>query len=138
MAVLFVAAAALIAVSPPAFPVVVKAASAAQQAAPPMTASATSAETLLKALLKGAAPGGKIDYSAMTPEVAEIVRDHPEGGEMIIKLGTPQTITYLGAPPGGHLFRITFATAKIDFFMALNGAGKISSMYYHPAVDMPS
>ncbi len=137
MTILLVAAA-LIPVSPPAFQIVVQAASATQQTAPPMTASATSAETLLKALLKGAAPGGKIDYSAMTPEVAQIVRDHPEGGEMIIKLGTPQTITYLGAPPGGHLFRITFATAKIDFFMALDGAGKISSMYYHPAVDIPS
>ena len=137
MTILLVAAA-LIPVSPPAFQIVVQAASATQQTAPPMTASATSAETLLKALLKGAAPGGKIDYSVMTPEVAEIVRDHPEGGEMIIKLGTPQTITYLGAPPGGHLFRITFATGKIDFFMALNEAGKISSMYYHPAADMPS
>jgi len=130
-------AAALIAISPLASPLAVQSA-AAQQAAPPMPANATLAETLLKALLKDAAPGGKIDYNAMTPEVAEIVRDHPEGGEMIIKLGTPQTITYLGDPPGGHLFRITFATAKIDFFMALNGAGKISSMYYHPAVDMPS
>ncbi|KQM71684.1 hypothetical protein [Sphingomonas sp. Leaf20] len=137
MTILFVAAA-LIAVSPPASQIVVQAASATQQTAPSMTTSATSAETLLKALLKGAAPGGKIDYSAMTPEVAQIVRDHPEGGEMIIKLGTPQTVTYLGAPPGGHLFRITFATAKIDFFMAVNGAGKISSMYYHPSVDMPS
>jgi hypothetical protein len=57
---------------------------------------------------------------------------------MIIKLGTPQTVTYLGDPPGGYLFRITFATAKIDFFLALNAAGKISAMYYHPAVIDPS
>ena len=79
-----------------------------------------------------------MDYSILTGEVGKAVRDHPEGGEMIIKLGTPQAITYLGDPPGGYLFRITFSTAKIDFFMSLNSAGKISSMYYHPAVDMPS
>lgn len=128
--------AALIAVAPTVFTFAVH--SAAQQAAPSMTAGATLAEKHVRTLLKSAAPGAKMDYSILTTEVGKAVRDHPEGGEMIIKLGTPQAVTYLGDPPGGHLFRITFATAKIDFFLALNAAGKISAMYYHPAVDVPS
>ncbi|KQM49317.1 hypothetical protein ASE69_11130 [Sphingomonas sp. Leaf208] len=111
---------------------------AAQQAAPSMTAGATLAEKHVQTLLKSAAPGAKMDYSILTTEVGKAVRDHPEGGDMIIKLGTPQSVTYLGDPPGGYLFRITFATAKIDFFLALNAAGKISAMYYHPAISMPS
>lgn len=129
--------AALVAVSPPIIAFAIQSA-AAQQAAPPMTAGATLAEKHVRTLLKSAAPGAKMDYSILTTEVGKAVRDHPEGGEMIIKLGTPQTVTYLGDPPGGYLFRITFATAKIDFFLSLNAAGKISAMYYHPAVNMPS
>jgi hypothetical protein len=127
----------LVAVSPPVFAFAIHSA-AAQQATPSMTAGATLAEKHVRTLLKSAAPGGKMDYSILTNEVGKAVRDHPEGGDMIIKLGTPQTVTYLGDPPGGYLFRITFATAKIDFFLALNAAGKISAMYYHPAVDAPS
>ncbi|MEG3126218.1 hypothetical protein [Sphingomonas sp. GB1N7] len=130
-------AAALFAVSPVAIPIVIQSA-AAQQAAPPMSNRATLAEKHVRTLLKSAAPGAKMDYSILTDEVGKAVREHPEGGEMIIKLGTPQTVTYLGDPPGGYLFRITFSTAKIDFFLSLNSAGKISSMYYHPAVDTPS
>lgn len=129
------AAAALIAVAPPTFAIQ---SAAAQQAARPMTAGATLAEKHVRTLLKSATPGAKMDYSILTAEVGKSVRDHPEGGDMIIKLGTPQTVTYLGDPPGGYLFRITFATAKIDFFLALNAAGKISAMYYHPAVEIPS
>lgn len=96
------------------------------------------AEKHVRTLLKSAAPGAKMDYSILTAEVGKSVRDHPEGGDMIIKLGTPEAVTYLGDPPGGYLFRITFAAAKIDFFLALNAAGNISAMYYHPAVGMPS
>lgn len=132
---LFVAA--LIAVSAPAVIAAIQPA-AAERAAPPMSAEATLAEKRLKALIKGATSGGKIDYVLMTPEVGKVVRDHPEGGKMIVKLGTPQSITYLGDPPGCHLFRLTYANAKIDFVLALNSEGKISSMYYHPAVDDPS
>jgi hypothetical protein len=127
----------LIAASPPAFLFSAKSA-VAQQGTPPMTAGATLAEKHVRTLLKSAAPGAKMDYSILTTEVGKAVRDHPEGGDMIIKLGPPQSVTYLGDPPGGYLFRITFATAKIDFFLALNAAGKISAMYYHPAVNTPS
>jgi hypothetical protein len=129
--------AALVAVSPPGFTFAVHSA-AAQQAAPSMTAGATLAEKHVRILSKSAAPGAKMDYSILTTEVGKAVQDHPEGGDMVIKLGTPETVTYLGDPPGGYLFRITFATAKIDFFLALNAAGKISAMYYHPAVIDPS
>ena len=110
----------------------------AQAASPAMSPKAVLAEKHVRTLLKSAAPGAKMDYSILTSEVGKSVRDHPEGGEMIIKLGAPQTVTYLGDPPGGFLFRITFAAGKVDFFLALNAAGKISAMYYHPAVDMPS
>jgi hypothetical protein len=110
----------------------------AQASSPAMSPKAVLAEKHVRTLLKSAAPGATMDYSILTNEVAKAVRDHPEGGEMIIKLGAPQTVTYLGDPPGGFLFRITFAAGKVDFFLALNAAGKISAMYYHPAVDMPS
>lgn len=128
-------ATALIAVAPQTFAIQ---SASAQQAGPSMTTGATLAEKHVRTLLKSAAPGAKMDYSILTNEVGKAVRDHPEGGDMIIKLGTPQTVTYLGDPPGGYLFRIAFATAKIDFFLALNAAGKISAMYYHPAVERPS
>lgn len=90
------AAAALIAVAPPTFAIQ---SAAAQQAARPMTAGATLAEKHVRTLLKSATPGAKMDYSILTAEVGKSVRDHPEGGDMIIKLGTPQTVTYLGDPP---------------------------------------
>lgn len=89
------AAAALIAVAPPTFAIQ---SAAAQQAARPMTAGATLAEKHVRTLLKSATPGAKMDYSILTAEVGKSVRDHPEGGDMIIKLGTPQTVTYLGDP----------------------------------------
>ena len=111
---------------------------AAQHTASPMSAEATLAEKRLNTLLESAIAGKDIDYSMMTSDVARVVRDHPEGGEMIISLGTPQSVDYLGDPPGCHLFRLTYATAKIDFMIALDPAGKISAMYYHPAEDTPS
>ncbi|MDD1450022.1 hypothetical protein NHF48_002160 [Sphingomonas sp. H160509] len=90
------AAAALSAVALPTFAIQF---AAAQQAAPSMTAGATLAEKHVQTLLKSAAPGAKMDYSILTTEVGKAVRDHPEGGDMIIKLGTPQSVTYLGDPP---------------------------------------
>lgn len=110
---------------------------AAQEAHPNMSPAARLAETRLRVLLNSTSAISTIDYSKMTTEVAKVVRNHPEN-EPIVKLGIPQKIQFLGDPPGCHLFRLTYATAKIDFIIALNAEGKISAMYYHPAVDSPS
>lgn len=102
-----------------------------------MNAGATLAEKPVRILLQSAAPGAKMDYSILTTEIGKAVRDHPEGGDMIIKLPPPQTVTYRRSsrrPSVPHHLR----HREIDFFLALNAAGKISAMYYHPAVDVPS
>lgn len=106
---------------------------AAQQNPSSLPPGAQAAEAVLRTLMAAATgPASAMDYTMMTPAVADAVRDYPEGGDEVRAFGVATGLQFLGSPPGGYLFRITYPAVEIDFFLALNDEGKISAMYFHP------
>jgi hypothetical protein len=95
------------------------------------------AEERLRQLITAAASGTVFtyDFDRMTEAVANAVRSDPDTGEMVLSWGPAKSMTLLGSPPGGYLFRIVYETVQIDFFIALNPEGRITAMYFHPARD---
>lgn len=106
--------------------------------AAPAPAPQMRAEVMLKSMLDQVSQGQEPTYENVTPEVAAGVHAQPEAGGIIAALGPITDIEYLGAPPGGHLFRVSYATAKFDWLVAMNAEGKFDVMYFHPSVDFPT
>jgi hypothetical protein len=76
---------------------------------------------------------GKPDYDQMEPRLAEAVKAQPAVVTMVQGFGALEHVDYVGVVNGAQHFRVGFATAETDWFIALSPAGKIAGLVFRPA-----
>jgi hypothetical protein len=101
---------------------------AAQAASPP-----AGHEQILRGLIREAAQG-KINYQAMTPDLAQAVR--PQAGAAqseLVALGALKSVTLESVEPTGmEIYRTTFEHGALTWAFAVTGQGQISNAAYRP------
>ncbi|MBC6982812.1 hypothetical protein [Caulobacter sp. 17J80-11] len=76
---------------------------------------------------------GKPDYDQMEPRLADAVKAQPAVVTMVQGFGALEHVDYVGVVNGAQHFRVGFATAETDWFIALSPAGKIAGLVFRPA-----
>ena len=81
-----------------------------------------------------AAQAGAIDYDTMTAEMAEPVRAQEAAVlPMLQGFGAVQTVEHKGEVQGSQHFLVVFENAATDWFISLDGDGKIDGLVFRPA-----
>lgn len=98
-------------------------------------AQAAAAEAALRAQI-AAFQAGAPAYDAMTPGLAEAMREQAATLTPLIQsLGALQSVDHIGAENGAELFMATFETAVTQWIIGLDAQGKIGAMLFRPAED---
>lgn len=101
------------------------------------TAQAASApaghEQILRGLI-GEALQGKINYQAMTPDLADAVRPQAAAARSeLVALGALKSVTFESIDrSGAEIYRTTFEHGALTWAFAVNGQGLISNAAYRP------
>lgn len=96
-------------------------------------AKAAAAEAMLKTTI-AAIQAGAINYSDMTPDLADKVRAQAANVLGVFgQLGALESVTHSGTQDGAELFTVAFANAPLEWLIALNPEGKIVALLFRPA-----
>ncbi|MBU1383634.1 MAG: hypothetical protein KKG14_07905 [Alphaproteobacteria bacterium] len=91
------------------------------------------AEDTLRKVIAGAQTGA-IDYTLMTDDLAEKVREQEATVTPLIQgFGVLVAVDFLGSQEGMDGFAVTFAEAATEWMIALNDEGKITGLLFRPA-----
>jgi hypothetical protein len=90
-------------------------------------------EQILRALI-GEAGQGKINYQAMTPDLAEAVRPQAAAARSeLVALGALKSVTFETIDrTGSEIYRTTFEHGALTWAFAVNDKGLISNAAYRP------
>jgi len=90
-------------------------------------------EQMLRGLIREAADG-KINYQAMTPDLAEAVRPQAAASRSeLVALGPLKSVTFETVDPtGSEIYRTTFEHGALTWAFQVNGQGLISNAAYRP------
>ncbi|NEX94438.1 hypothetical protein [Caulobacter sp. 17J65-9] len=76
---------------------------------------------------------GKPDYDQMEKPLGDAVKAQPAVVTMVQGFGALEHVDYVGVVNGAQHFRVGFATAETDWFIALSPSGKIAGLVFRPA-----
>jgi hypothetical protein len=113
-------------------------AAAPATAAPAPSETSVRAEAVLRAQI-AAMQAGAPDYNAMTPGLADAVREQEAAVTPLIQgFGALRGIAYAGSENGADLFAVMFEKAATQWVIGLNADGKIGAMLFRPAPEAPT
>lgn len=94
----------------------------------------TSAEEAMLRAAIAAIQAGTPNYDDMAAELAGAVRAQEDSiNPMIQAFGAVQAVDHQGEVQGAQHFRVTFANAVTDWFIALDESGQIAGLVFRPA-----
>ncbi|MFN3817226.1 hypothetical protein [Brevundimonas sp.] len=97
-------------------------------------AQVSAEEAMLRTTI-AALQAGTPNYDDMVPALADAVRDQEAAmAPMLAGLGGMQGMEHQGVVQGAQHYRVTFENGPTNWFIALDEAGKIASLFFQPAV----